>query len=423
MEQRISLVTLGVADLARARTFYEALGWVGQEVEETVFFQAGDHAVVLWDRQKLADDAAVTDEGDRGFGGITLAHLVRSPAAVDELVDAAERAGAVVTKRPATTFYGGYAGYVADPDGHLWEVAHNPGFTLRPDGALRLPDFSATTSVDAELRGERVVLREPDERDLDALTALFAEPEIARRWPLDGRDRVEADLLRRDDKTVYAIEVGGDVVGVIQSWEEDDADYRHAGMDIAVATRFHGTGVAVDALRTLARHLLDVEGHHRLVIDPAADNDRAIACYRKVGFRPVGVMRRYERGPDGTFHDGLLMELLADDSPPRRPPVRGRLAASSTAPDVGERTEVLAETPLVTVEHVLSGRLDDAVAYRQDHDEWVVVVEGSAELDVDGERHELTAGDWLLLPEGTPHRLLRTAPGTRWLAVRVRSGG
>jgi mannose-6-phosphate isomerase-like protein (cupin superfamily) len=157
------------------------------------------------------------------------------------------------------------------------------------------------------------------------------------------------------------------------------------------------------------------------VIDPALDNGRAISCYRKVGFRPVGVMRRYERGPDGTFHDGLLMELLADRPAPAAP-VRGRLAHSSTAPTVGERVDVVLGGPAATIEHILSGTLDDAVAYRQDHDEWVVVLEGSADLEVDGEVYELTTGDWLLLPEGIPHRLIRTAAGTRWLAVRLASG-
>ena len=166
----------------------------------------------------------------------------------------------------------------------------------------------------ASLRGERVVLREPVTTDLDALARFFADPEIARWWPMD-RDAIVADVLERSDPdtTVYVIEVEGELAGVIQSYEETDEDYRHAGMDISVAPRFHGAGVAVDALRTLARHLIDHDGHHRLVIDPAAHNDRAIACYRKLGFQPVGLMRQYERAADGTWHDGLLMDLLADE--------------------------------------------------------------------------------------------------------------
>jgi catechol 2,3-dioxygenase-like lactoylglutathione lyase family enzyme len=143
MEPRISLVTLGVADLARSREFYETLGWRGQEVEETYFVQAGTSAVVLWSRAKLADDAGVTDLGQDGFGGVTLAHNVHSRDEVDTIMAAAAAAGATVTKPAAETFYGGYAGYFADPDGHLWEIAHNPGFTLNADGSLTLPDFGA----------------------------------------------------------------------------------------------------------------------------------------------------------------------------------------------------------------------------------------------------------------------------------------
>jgi len=141
MEQRISLVTLGVADLAAARGFYEALGWECKEVEETVFVQAGGSAVVLWAREKLAADAGVEDTGSDGFGGVGLAQNVHSPAEVDEVLAAATAAGATITKPAAETFYGGYAGYFADLDGHLWEIAHNPGFTLADDGSLILPDF------------------------------------------------------------------------------------------------------------------------------------------------------------------------------------------------------------------------------------------------------------------------------------------
>jgi uncharacterized protein len=140
MEQRLSLVTLGVADVSRAKAFHDELGWSGQEVEETVFFQAGGIAVVLWGREKLAEDAGVGAAGT-GFEGIALAQNVRSRDEVDETIAAAERAGGRVTKRPAETSYGGYAGYFADLDGHLWEIAHNPGFTLAPDGSLVLPDF------------------------------------------------------------------------------------------------------------------------------------------------------------------------------------------------------------------------------------------------------------------------------------------
>lgn len=141
MEQRISLVTLGVADVPRSRAFYEALGWRGQGLEETVFFQAGGMGVVLWGRDKLVADSGIPDAGTPGFGGIALAHNVRSRDEVDQIMAAADAAGAKVTRPAGPTFYGGYAGYFADPDGHAWEVAHNPGFELTADGALVLPDF------------------------------------------------------------------------------------------------------------------------------------------------------------------------------------------------------------------------------------------------------------------------------------------
>ncbi|MYS19989.1 hypothetical protein GA0115240_115410 [Streptomyces sp. DvalAA-14] len=143
MEPRISLITLGVSDLGRARSFYQALGWQGQTAQETVFFQAGGLALVLWDRHKLALDGGLTDDEPAGFGGIVLAHNVRSPAEVDELIATAERAGATVTRPAATTFYGGYAGVFTDPDGHAWEVAHNPSFPLAADGSITVTDFDS----------------------------------------------------------------------------------------------------------------------------------------------------------------------------------------------------------------------------------------------------------------------------------------
>ncbi|MFE6906051.1 VOC family protein [Streptomyces erythrochromogenes] len=141
MEQRISLVTLGVADLARAKSFYAALGWRGTEVEETVFHQAGGLALVLWDRRKLAADCGLPDAPAPGFGGIALAHNVRTDAEVDAVLDAAAAAGGTVTRPPAVNAIGFYSGVFTDPDGHAWEIAHNPGFTLTEDGSLVLPDF------------------------------------------------------------------------------------------------------------------------------------------------------------------------------------------------------------------------------------------------------------------------------------------
>lgn len=144
MEQRVSLVTLGVRDLARATAFYRALGWVGQEVEQTVFFQAGGLAVVLWGRDRLAADCGLEDpDGSAadGFGGTALAHNVRTCDEVDGVLAEAAAAGATVTRAAAETFYGGYAGVFTDPDGHPWEVAWNPGFPLAADGSLVVPDL------------------------------------------------------------------------------------------------------------------------------------------------------------------------------------------------------------------------------------------------------------------------------------------
>lgn len=144
MEQRISLVTLGVDDLARARAFYECLGWRGQETQETVFFQAGGLGVVLWSRAALAADSGVDDDGAGRFDGVVLAHNVRSRAEVDAVIAEARDAGGEITKEPAETFYGGYAGAFRDPEGHLWEIAHNPGFPLAADGSLTIPDMSGS---------------------------------------------------------------------------------------------------------------------------------------------------------------------------------------------------------------------------------------------------------------------------------------
>jgi catechol 2,3-dioxygenase-like lactoylglutathione lyase family enzyme len=138
MEQRMSLVTLGVSDLSRAKEFYGALGWrpSDDEAEGIAFFQAGGMVMALWDRTLLAEDSAVSDGG--GWGGITLAHNVRSPAEVDAVIEEARRAGATIGREPAGTFWGGYSGLFVDPDGHPWEVAHNPGWTILADGSVSL---------------------------------------------------------------------------------------------------------------------------------------------------------------------------------------------------------------------------------------------------------------------------------------------
>jgi predicted lactoylglutathione lyase len=138
VEQRLSLVTLGVRDLARARAFYEALGWkTGAKPEDdVVFFQSGGMIVALWGRDQLAEDSAVEDGG--GWGGVTFAHNVRSPEEVDAVLAEAERAGAAIPRKGGKTFWGGYSGVFVDPDGHPWEVAHNPSWTIAEDGSVRL---------------------------------------------------------------------------------------------------------------------------------------------------------------------------------------------------------------------------------------------------------------------------------------------
>jgi predicted lactoylglutathione lyase len=138
VEQRVSLVTLGVSDLARSRAFYEALGWkTGAEPgDDVVFFQAGGMIVALWSRLSLAADSGVEDSG--GWGGITLAYNARSPAEVDAVLAEAAAAGAEIPRAGAETFWGGYSGIFVDPDGHPWEVAHNPHWTLREDGSVEL---------------------------------------------------------------------------------------------------------------------------------------------------------------------------------------------------------------------------------------------------------------------------------------------
>ena len=139
MEQRVSLITIGVADVRRAAAFYQRLGWkVGMDVQETVFFQAGGLIVTLWSRDRLARDSGVVDSG--GWGGITLAHNVGSREAVDRIIEEARDAGAQISREPAETFYGGYAGVFLDLDGHPWEVANNPGFGPLEDGTVKLPE-------------------------------------------------------------------------------------------------------------------------------------------------------------------------------------------------------------------------------------------------------------------------------------------
>jgi aminoglycoside 6'-N-acetyltransferase len=156
--------------------------------------------------------------------------------------------------------------------------------------------------------GVRLRLAGPD--DVPTLAAIVAEPEVAPWWPLS---RPAEEEFLDPDAPAYVVEVDGEPAGVMHFHEENEPGYRHAGMDVALAARFHGRGLGRRALVAMARHLIHERGHHRLTIDPAAANTRAIAAYERVGFRPVGRMRAYERGPDGTWRDGLLMDMLASE--------------------------------------------------------------------------------------------------------------
>ena len=164
------------------------------------------------------------------------------------------------------------------------------------------------------LRGTLVTLRPATAEDVPALAAIRRAPEVYARW--QGGDDLAAAVaedLQDPGASTFAVEYDGRVVGAIQWTAQNEPDYRHAGIDIYLDPAVHGRGLGTDSVRTLARRLLDEHDFHRLVIDPAADNAAAIRCYAKAGFRPVGVMRQYERGPDGSWHDGLLMDLLAGE--------------------------------------------------------------------------------------------------------------
>jgi aminoglycoside 6'-N-acetyltransferase len=163
-----------------------------------------------------------------------------------------------------------------------------------------------------ELRGRAVTLRPPVAADAERLTAILAEPSVAAWWPAFDVDRVRTELIaERTDEEGFVIVHEWVVVGYLQFAEETDPEFRHASIDLFLATDAQGRGLGPDAIRTAAIHLIDDRGHHRLTIDPAADNSRAIAAYSKLGFRPVGVLRSYQLMGDGRWADGLLMDLLA----------------------------------------------------------------------------------------------------------------
>lgn len=176
-------------------------------------------------------------------------------------------------------------------------------------GRSPTPDDQDSAST---IRGDSVTLRPLNEADLPVLLEILHQPEVARRWGSYDMDRLERELTELGE-AAFAVEYDGAVIGLVQYGEETEPDYRHASIDVFIGSQWHGRGLGTDAVRTLARYLIEGRGHHRLTIDPAADNVAAISSYRKVGFRPVGIMREYERGADGKWHDGLLMDLLAEE--------------------------------------------------------------------------------------------------------------
>jgi aminoglycoside 6'-N-acetyltransferase len=164
------------------------------------------------------------------------------------------------------------------------------------------------------LRGQLVTLRRLTAADADALVAILAEPEVARWWPMFDRARVLRELVaEREAEEGFAIELDGRVVGYIQAAEEVDPEFRHASIDLFLAGASQGRGLGPDAIRALAADLIDRRGHHRITIDPAADNAQAIGAYAKVGFRQVGRLRQYQLMRDGTWADALLMEMLTGE--------------------------------------------------------------------------------------------------------------
>jgi aminoglycoside 6'-N-acetyltransferase len=177
------------------------------------------------------------------------------------------------------------------------------------DGAGLAPVHEAIEPLD----GVYVHLRPATAADRDALVGVIADPSVARWWQTEDAEDDVAEMLGDDELALWMIEADGRVIGLIQAVEETEPQYRHASIDIAIVEAGQGRGLGPDAVRTVARWLIDIRGHHRLTIDPSTENERAIRTYARVGFRPVGVLREYERWLDGAWHDGLLMDLVAAD--------------------------------------------------------------------------------------------------------------
>jgi aminoglycoside 6'-N-acetyltransferase len=163
------------------------------------------------------------------------------------------------------------------------------------------------------LQGDRVTLRPLAEEDLPRTLEILLQPGVREWWPDYDMARLRADTFETPGVTPLAIDLGPVLIGLVMYSEETDPHYFSAGIDIALDADCLGQGLGTDVLRTLARYLFDVGGHHRLTIDPAVANERAIGAYSRVGFKPVGVMREYEKGADGSWHDNLLMDLLSSE--------------------------------------------------------------------------------------------------------------
>jgi aminoglycoside 6'-N-acetyltransferase len=179
----------------------------------------------------------------------------------------------------------------------------------RPRGAAMMPPMAMPPT----LRGKLVALRPVTANDLEPIFAMLTDPTVARWWGEYTRARVVEEMIEDDETAVFAVEAEGAFAGTIQYGEELDPMYHHASVDLALAEPYQGRGLGPDAIRTIARFLFEERGHHRLTIDPAVANTNAIRAYRSVGFQRVGLMRQYERGLDGAWHDGLLMDLLAGE--------------------------------------------------------------------------------------------------------------
>ena len=176
--------------------------------------------------------------------------------------------------------------------------------------------MSRSPGVGGRLEGASVVLRPLTGGDAGWILPMLSEPEVEKWWGGYDLERVTGELLADEEEEWLAVELDGEPIGIVGWWEEPDAQYRYAGIDVSLRSGWHGRRLGSDAVRTLARWLVDERGHVRVTIDPAADNDRAIRCYERVGFRRVGVMRRYEHLASGESRDGLLMDLLPEELTP-----------------------------------------------------------------------------------------------------------